>query len=751
MPSAAGRASPHRGVASTSGGETSSSDAGVHASGFARRSSFWVAPYGDDAWQGTRAAPFASLERARDAVRELPRSWRRRHTVVVNIKGGTFRLRRPFVLRPRDSGLGGHDVVYRAAPGHDPVISGGMPVPPQEWSLFDAGLGIHRAHVGDVESRQLYVNGSRANVASTEAYPAGFDPEWSNGGPDSGIAYVPTVEPGGLNPAAWGDPSTWTNVSDIDAVIQTQWKMMSVPLDAVTPPAGGPGSTGLITLQQPGWDNANVFLDAETMEPGIWSFWQVTRFEDAFEFLDAPGEWYLDRAAGDLFYIPRIGENLATADVELAVRETLIEGRGRVGAPVSNVRFEGLTFSHATWLDPSGPNGYVSDQGGFHLVGTGHEPNVIGHDPDVASTPANVGFRTARHVTFRGNTFEHLGAAGLGFGVGSRHNLVDRNVFTDISSAAIQLGGVGEADHHPSRPAEVVRANTISDNLVRSVAVEYVDAPGIAAGFTRRTTIEHNTIVDVPWAAIAMGWGWGLLDPGGFPGLPHARRHEWGRFSTPTPNGGSVIRANRIADFLGELWDGGAIYTTGAQGSSPADGLRIEGNVVSGKRPAAGGNTFYTDGGSRFVVVRRNVSFDDPVGVTDFGPPPDPADPLPYPHQPSEGNGAPYGSDLGGCRTYGDIRYVGNHWLQDPFSADMRLYNDLYELVLGFPAYSAEGFFDICPFTDRAGVSYPTHLTFRGNHVLAQGVFPRVARIVERAGARGTSAAGTEPLAGSTP
>jgi hypothetical protein len=81
----------------------------------------------------------------------------------------------------------------------------------------------------------------------------------------------------------------------------------------------------------------------------------------------------------------------------------------------------------------------------------------------------------------------------------------------------------------------------------------------------------------------------------------------------------------------------------------------------------------------------------------------------------------------------------------------MPLYNDLYELALGFPAYSDEGFFDICPFTDRAGVSYPTHLTFRGNTVLAEDVFPRVARIVERAGVRGSSATGTEPVAASTP
>ena len=32
------------------------------------------------------------------------------------------------------------------------------------------------------------------------------------------------------------------------------------------------------------------------------------------------------------------------------------------------------------------------------------------------------------------------------------------------------------------------------------------------------------------------------------------------------------------------------------------------------------GNTFYTDGGSRYVTLFENVSFDNPQGVTDFGP-----------------------------------------------------------------------------------------------------------------------------------
>lgn len=90
----------------------------------------------------------------------------------------------------------------------------------------------------------------------------------------------------------------------------------------------------------------------------------------------------------------------------------------------------------------------------------------------------------------------------------------------------------------------------------------------------------RNTIEDVPWSGIAIGGGWGLLDPSGFPSLPNATAHQWGQWETPTPNRNGLVAENTIRELLGLLWDGGAIYTTGAQGTSMENGLRIEANVA---------------------------------------------------------------------------------------------------------------------------------------------------------------------------
>ena len=668
---------------------------------------FWVSTNGNDAWPGTEEQPFLTLQRARDAVRDLSDNAFKDQDVYVFIEEGTYRLQEPLILSGMDSGRNGYDVVYSAAPNKDPTISGAVQIT-SSWSLFNAMLGIYRTKIGPYQSRQLYVNGKRAVRARTTAYPAGFLPSWLGGG----IEYITT----NLNPPAWEDPTTWKNPQNIEAVIQTQWKMMRVPLSAITPSSP---TSGLITMQTPAWNNANVYLDSFTLLPGKWSFWQVTWFENTLQFLTEPGQWYLDYSDNYLYYIPLPGEDIFTADVELPILEALIVGQGTIDQPIHNIRFEGLTFAYATWLGSSSNDGYVSDQSGQLLVDSGHPTNIIGHDQNVIPTPGNISFFFASNIGFSGNIFQHLGGVGLQFGYGSQNNTIQSNLFTDISSSAIEIGGVTSTDSHPSDPVFILKNNLISNNLINTVAVEYVDAAGIFVGFTQNTEISQNTIVNVPWSGIAMGWGWGLLDVGSFPGLPNAVSGEWGAITSPTPNRGSKIINNRIDNFINTLWDGGAIYTTGQQGPSLEEGLLIQGNVASGKRPDGGGNTFYNDGGSRFINVISNASYNNPIGITFFGPMPNILDPffLLYPPYYLL-NDEPYGSDSGGCMTYGDIYYANNFWLETPLPANIITYNNYYNSFLHFYPYNSNGFFAICPLTYN-GVSYPTNLMYNNNHLIS--------------------------------
>ncbi|MEI6501773.1 MAG: ATP-binding cassette domain-containing protein, partial [Armatimonadota bacterium] len=85
-----------------------------------------VASNGSDQAAGTAKAPFRSLTRARDAIRVLKAGkGLPEGGVRVLVHNGVYRLAQPFALTPADSGTAKAPVVYAAATGARPVLSGG--------------------------------------------------------------------------------------------------------------------------------------------------------------------------------------------------------------------------------------------------------------------------------------------------------------------------------------------------------------------------------------------------------------------------------------------------------------------------------------------------------------------------------------------------------------------------------------------------------------------------------------------------
>src|ERR1044071_9352350 len=90
--------------------------------------------------------------------------------VEVVLGDGTYELASPIVFTGADSGRGGHRVVYRAAHGTQPVLSGGLRI--TGWRPPSAGSQAWSARVpAGFRTRQLYVNGVRA------ARPSGILPD----------------------------------------------------------------------------------------------------------------------------------------------------------------------------------------------------------------------------------------------------------------------------------------------------------------------------------------------------------------------------------------------------------------------------------------------------------------------------------------------------------------------------------------------------------------------------------------------
>ncbi len=141
---------------------------------------FYVATTGSDAWSGRHAqpisggtdGPFATLARARDAVRELTARIRSGSAIPegeirVEVRAGRYYLREPLCLGPADSGSAGCPVTYAAYPGEEPILSGGVRL--TDWQPF-AGEILRCELPADVRGelarfRQLVLDGTRQRRA----------------------------------------------------------------------------------------------------------------------------------------------------------------------------------------------------------------------------------------------------------------------------------------------------------------------------------------------------------------------------------------------------------------------------------------------------------------------------------------------------------------------------------------------------------------------------------------------------------
>ncbi|WUC49241.1 discoidin domain-containing protein [Streptomyces sp. NBC_00554] len=523
----------------------------------------YVSPTGRNSGSGTSAHPFKTLEYARDYVREAKKKVS--GDVHVLLKSGTYQLSRTFSLTAQDSGKDGSRIIYEAAPGANPVISGGKQI--TGWTPADSTGKVYKAKVGDLDTRQLYVNGELATRARSTKDPAGFSKT------STGYTFTDSAI------------SAYKQPKDLEVVSSWGWKLQRCGVESIS------GNT--MTMEQPCWHNAHLQQGQEIQNP--------TWLENARELLDTPGEWYLDGSKGEVYYMPKEGQKLSTATVTVPVVQDLVDLNGTRDKPVTDVSFEGITFSYSTWLAPSSPDGLIEGQAGFRMVGEGN-PDFDSTRLNWQKTPGAVNVSYGHDVSFEGNTFTHLGAVGLNLNTGTQGTEITGNVFRQIAATGIQIGGVEAGDAHPSDDRDITKDTTVDNNVVTKAADQYNGSVGILAGYTANTLITHNKVYDLPYTGISVGWGWGLTDAGGNSAYPNnAGVPVW---DTPTTSQDTRVTDNEISDIMKSQADGGAVYTL-----SNNPGGTVSGNYIHGV-PAPAYGAVYHDEGSRHWENTGNAMCD---------------------------------------------------------------------------------------------------------------------------------------------
>ena len=109
---------------------------------------FHVSPTGTDSNSGSETAPFASLLKARDAIRagRQAEELRKDEAIVVTIHGGTYQVTETLELTSEDSGTEGVPVIWQAAPGAEVRLVGGG-VPLTDWAPVTDSAVLERVDV----------------------------------------------------------------------------------------------------------------------------------------------------------------------------------------------------------------------------------------------------------------------------------------------------------------------------------------------------------------------------------------------------------------------------------------------------------------------------------------------------------------------------------------------------------------------------------------------------------------------------
>jgi len=470
--------------------------------------------------------------------------------IVVCLEPGTYRLSQPLTFTPADSGTNGYQVVWTSAGPDSAVISGAERI--TGWSRVGNSHIWSAGAPPGLQTRQLYVNGMRATLASGAVRGTVIETS-------TGYKMFP-------NPLEASDGKPWPDASGVDFAYLASLGLWT---NAICPVASVRGAD--ITMAEPCWRNSTQRVDNYV---GWGNLSRPTYMENAYELLGKPGQFYLDHKTSTLYYVPRKGEDLSspTTDVEAPFLQTLVSGMGTRQQPIHDIMFANIDFAYATWMRPSTPEGFAEIQSNYTLTGpnAGHVQGLChyahgGTCPYGAwtQTPGNVEFGYDRNLSFLDDRFFHLGAAGLDLNDGSQNDTITGSVFTDISGNGIEVGNV---DMPYAKGADQTSGVSLSDNYLYGFPVEYQGGCPIIVGYAANTLITHNQIDDVPYSGISIGWG-------GWP-------DKYGHPTQVNFSHNNTISWNNVFNFMQLLSDGGGIYTQGITGNSWQSGQLVEDNVV---------------------------------------------------------------------------------------------------------------------------------------------------------------------------
>ena len=430
---------------------------------------FYVSPTGNDANPGRKEKPFATLERARDAVREATN----RDGLAVVLDAGIYRLEKPLEFDARDSGTKRQPVVWKSALGERARIIGGMVVPAASVKRVEDSAVLNRIISPEARRDLLEIDLSALNITNSgQIGPRGF-------GWPTIPAPLELFVGGRVMPiACWPKPGE--PASPIGEVLDKG----SVPRFGEKPDRGAKfvvktdrplrwhcandvWITGLFangyadaTLQLASIAEQGTNIIFTTVQPNIYGFqsgkpWNNWRALNVLEEISQPGEWAIDYKVNMLYFLPPL--DYVPGKTQLMVSILASPVLTLKGA--SHMRFENLC------IECSRGNG-VSVQGGEKVV-------------------------------FSGCTFRNLGITAATFDATCKNDRLENCVICDTGAGGVVLNGGDRSTLTPGNNA-VCNCNIFRFNQWSCTYCPAVSLAGVG------NRIAHCLIYDAPGCAILL-------------------------------------------------------------------------------------------------------------------------------------------------------------------------------------------------------------------------------------------------------
>ena len=321
---------------------------------------------------GVKESPFASLGRATEEVRTLKASWEFPEAgVTVWLREGEYRISQSIQLTEDDSGLPGAPVSYRAFPGEKVVLSGAVRIP---YNAVKKGADpeiLNRIIDKDAASRLLQIDLKSLGISD-------FGMNQTRGGGGRGVRRETRppdflIDGKRLFVARWPNPG---DIAEMDQIIDPGVDRSGRSGRGESDASSGKfvkeaarGGTFTYSFSRPErWKDDQAKVSGVLSETWVWSYvgvqinkakQQITldtpisyglikkpgknyfHFEDVPEEIDLPGEYWLDRDKGVLYFLPPKGFN-ADSEIRMSMlKSPMIMTQNASWLNFSNLIFDG--------------------------------------------------------------------------------------------------------------------------------------------------------------------------------------------------------------------------------------------------------------------------------------------------------------------------------------------------------------------------------------------------------------------------